>query len=153
LFAIVMDFLGGFPQSKTVAAEREHSLMRLSFPLCLAAALVLLDAQGSLRAEEIWPKQPPPSNQQEMRWPGFPPYAPAGTRFGLLGTGGCFFRERRFLDKYNEHPELHKQMALDGECIRFPHGHKVTALEYIRDWEGRVHDDQYGDGYLVMDSF
>jgi hypothetical protein len=125
----------------------------MPFALCLASTVALLGAQGSLRAEEVWPEQPPPSNRQEMRMPGFPPYGPAGARFGLSFTGGCFFRERRFLDKYNEHPELQKQMAQDGECIRLPHGHKVTALEYIRGWESRVHDDQYGDGYLVMDSF
>jgi hypothetical protein len=131
--------------------EREHSLMRLSFALCLASTVALLGAQGSLRAEEVWPEQP--KGQWSYMMPGFPPFGYTGERFRVQVSGGYFFKERKFLDKFNEHRELAKEMVRTGECLRFLFGHKLTALENIWSWRGRVHDEQYGDGYLVFDSF
>jgi hypothetical protein len=129
--------------------QGEQSLLRMPFALCLTAALMLLDAQGPLSAAELWPPQPPQSSTQHYWQPGYPPYR-ANKRLRVPPYGALFFKDRQTLDKYNDHIELRQQMRRDDEVVYLPKGRKVTALEHIRILRGRVHDDQYGDGYLII---
>jgi hypothetical protein len=124
-------------------------LSRMPLALCLAATLMFSVAQGSLRAGEVWPEQPPPSSVPHFLQPGYPPYR-AGKRFRVMAYGALFFKDRQTLDKYNDHIEFREQMFRDREFVFFPKGREVTALEYIRILRGRVHDDEYGVGYLII---
>jgi hypothetical protein len=109
---------------------------------------MLLGAHSSLRAEEVWPEQP--SEQHHYPLPNSPPFGKPGERFWIPVYGAYFFKERRILNKFYDNPEIREQMLKNGEYFLFAEGRNVRALEHIRTWAGRVHDDEYGDGYLII---
>lgn len=107
---------------------------------------------GKEMSAHRWPKQPNPPlfSYSPTIFSGEPPFE-IGQRFRVKNYA-LFFKNPECLYYYNKFPKKIDYLIRNGSIKQLSNGRLLTATERITSFSGKVRDEEFGDGYVIIPS-